>query len=117
MRVLIVEDNHAVRTTLEKLLSREGFSVQSAGTLKEGAAKLRHNAAVVLDLELPDGSGIDLLEDIRRQHKPIMVLVATAATDTDLLDAVRRLRPDALLTKPVDLRQLVELLDPFGERR
>jgi DNA-binding response OmpR family regulator len=116
MRVLIVEDNDTVRTTLEKLLAQEGFAVQSAATLKEGTAKLDHNAAVVLDLELPDGSGVDLLASIRREHKPVMVLVATATTDADLLDAVRRLRPDALLTKPVDLRHLIHLLDPSGRR-
>ena len=111
MRVLVVEDNEAARTTLVKLLSREGFTVQSAATLKEGTEKLDCNAAVVLDLELPDGSGVDLLASIRREHKPVMVLVATAATDVELLDAVRRLRPDALLTKPLDLRQLIDLLD------
>ena len=111
MRVLVVEDNEAVRTTMVKLLSREGFTVQSAGTLKEGTEKLDRNAAVVLDLELPDGSGVELLASIRREHKPVMVLVATAATDVDLLDAVRRLRPDALLTKPLNLRQLIDLLD------
>lgn len=116
MRVLIVEDNDAVRTTLQKLLSREGFAVDSAGTLQEGTAKLGRNSAVVLDLELPDGNGVELLASIRREHKPVMVLVATAATDGDLLDAVRRLRPDALLTKPLDLRQLIDLLDPRGDR-
>ena len=115
-RVLIVEDNATARITLEKLLAQEGFNVQTAGTLKQGSEKLDGQQAVILDLDLPDGNGIELLKRIRKANQSVRVLVATASTDSRLLNEVERALPDALLRKPVDVRQSVNLLAPLDER-
>jgi DNA-binding response OmpR family regulator len=112
LKVLIVEDNPTARVTLEKLLAMEGFAVQSAGTLREGQELLEGHAAVILDLDLPDGSGVDLLKKIRTEKLPVKVLIATATQDPALLGDVQRLQPDALLAKPLDVTKILEHLDP-----
>jgi len=118
VNVLIIEDDPTARVTLERLLAGAGFVVRSAGTLGEGNQKLEAlegHAAVILDLNLPDGNGVEILKRIRAENRPVKVLVATADTDSPVLREVEGLRPDALLTKPLDVRKLVGLLDPAAE--
>ena len=99
------------RTALERLLARKGFRVQSAGTLQRGKELLDGQAAVILDLDLPDGNGLELLRKIRTEKHTSKVLVVTACEDPLVLLAVRTLRPDALLCKPVDLSKILEHFD------
>jgi DNA-binding response OmpR family regulator len=111
-KVLIVEDNAIVRNSLEKLLAMEGFYVIAASTLREGHAKLDGQAAVILDLDLPDGSGLDLLKRIRAERRPTKVFVTSGSCDGRLLRQVKQFQPDAMLCKPVNFRELVKLLEP-----
>jgi DNA-binding response OmpR family regulator len=113
---LIVEDNPTTRTALERLLAMEGFHVESAATLQRGMERLDGHAAVILDLDLPDGSGIDLLRKVRTDRLPIQVLVVSACSDAAVLDEVRALQPDAMLCKPLDVSKLFEHLDRTAER-
>ena len=117
LKVLIVEDNPAARVTLEKILASEGFLVQSAGTLREGHEKVDGQAAIILDLDLPDGNGVELLKRIRAESKPLKVLVASGTSDPRLLDEVKKLGPDALLTKPINASEVVKLLKPQADQR
>ncbi len=66
---------------------------------------------LVLDLMLPDGDGIVLLSRIRQENWPIEVVVTTGSSDSVKLGAVRRLEPDSILFKPVDLEQLLKAVD------
>ncbi len=67
--VLIIDDEAAIRESLETLLEMEGYDVQSAATADEGLARIgdRPYDLILLDLALPDRNGIDLLMDIA-QH-------------------------------------------------
>ena len=111
LKVLIVEDNPMARAALEKVLAREGFCVQSAGTLQRGRELLDGQGAVILDLDLPDGSGAELLKQIRTEKRGITVVVVTGSVDPALLSDVRRLDPDALFHKPLDVRAMLKHLD------
>ena len=62
---------------------------------------------VILDLNLPDGSGTELLRKIRDENLPIKVAVTTGRTDRLLMAEVSQLQPDAFFTKPVDLMELM----------
>ena len=64
---------------------------------------------VLLDLMLPDGSGLDFLARIRRRDEAALVAVLSAASD-DLIARAALLKPDALFRKPVDLPVLLEWL-------
>jgi two-component system KDP operon response regulator KdpE len=114
VKVLIVEDNPMARTALEKLLARKGFHVKSAGTLQRGKELLDGQAAIILDLDLPDGNGLELLGKIRTEKHTMKVLVVTACEDPLILRAVRTLGPDGLFCKPVDLSKILEHLDSQG---
>ncbi len=74
--VLLVEDERAIAESLEFALRRDGFQVVHAGTLAAAQAALGHSDLVVLDLMLPDGSGFDLLRDMREsgQRTPVIIL-------------------------------------------
>ena len=63
---------------------------------------------MVLDLMLPDGSGIDLLEAVRAAGKPTRVIVLTGSHDAALERKVRRLAPEAVYHKPLNFLELLE---------
>src|SRR5688500_18428537 len=102
------------RTALVTLLAREGFHVQSAGTLQRGKALLDGQAAIILDLDLPDGNGLELLRKIRTEKRIMKVLVVTACDDPVVRREVRMLQPDGLFCKPVDLLTILQHLHPQG---
>jgi CheY-like chemotaxis protein len=107
-RVLVVEDDAASRTALTLILQRRGWDVTTASTLADGMRGL--NAlpdSVVLDLMLPDGDGVKLLQHVRSSHMRTRVAVTTASSDRNRLARVKNLRPDVLMSKPVDLAQLL----------
>jgi two-component system response regulator QseB len=116
-RLLVVEDDRPSRVAMMNLLRSRGFDVRGAATLAEGRRALLapdwRPDCVVLDLMLPDGSGVDLLAAAQRLDPPPApcVAVVTATSDPALLDAVRRLGPDLLLRKPIDFDQLADFLE------
>ena len=70
LRILLVDDHSDTRTILTRLLTRKGFRMQSAGSVEEGRALLRASAFDVLisDIGLPDGSGLELVEEAKRRY-------------------------------------------------
>jgi two-component system KDP operon response regulator KdpE len=108
LRVLVVEDDRQIRSLLQSSLGVEGFEVQTAVSVSEAAAMLEHSLPdlVLLDLGLPDGDGIDLVRQIRRQHSlPILVVSARhqEVEKVKLLDA----GADDYLTKPFSVSELL----------
>lgn len=103
MRALVVEDDPTLSLFLEHLLKEEGFAVDRAGTAQEGEtlALLYDYDAVVLDLGLPDRSGITVLQSIRREHRDTAVLILTADTTTAATVRTLDSGADDYLTKPV----------------
>ena len=66
-RILIIEDEPDIRKTLEYNISREGYKVVSASSLSEGKEQINSSdfSLILLDLMLPDGSGLDLCREIK----------------------------------------------------
>jgi DNA-binding response OmpR family regulator len=111
-RVLVVEDDSASHDVLRRILDRKGYDVLSAMTVSGALALLeRRPDAIVLDLMLPDGDGETVLRKVRSDGLPVRVLVASAVCDQDRLEQVRRLGPDAILTKPINLGELLRTLE------
>lgn len=112
-RVLVVEDDASIAGALRAVLTRRGWDVTTAGTVAEALERLENQPhCVVLDLMLPDGSGIDVLERVRSRSQRVRVVVTTGSNDGALLKQVRQFEPDAVLRKPIDLAELLDALGP-----
>ena len=118
--LLVVDDEPHIGLILRPFLEQLGYRVSLARTLDEARSVLRANPAtdgVLLDLHLPDGSGLDFLRDLRKKGGTarLPVLVLTAEGEDRILREVRRLGA-ALVTKPFSptkLSQRIALM--FGD--
>jgi DNA-binding response OmpR family regulator len=113
--ILIVEDDPAILEGLELNLRIEGYRTLSAGDTAGGLALLREERPdlLILDLMLPDGSGLDLLKTIRRDEdlSEMRVLILTAlGLESDKVKGLR-LGADDYLTKPFGLSELLARID------
>ena len=106
-RLLVVDDEPDLRTLYELTLMREGYDVESAGTVAEAWALLENQRyeLLITDMRLPDGTGLDLLARLEAVGRPEKAMVITAYGSPE--NAVEALKAGAYdyLTKPVDLRQ------------
>jgi two-component system response regulator VicR len=108
-RVLLVEDDRALRTGLSDALAGEGFDVTDAGDGEKARALLgeRHFDLVVLDLMLPGRSGLEILRELRARGEQIAVLILTAKGNEDDRVLGLELGADDYVTKPFSLRELL----------
>src|SRR3954470_10442828 len=105
--LLVVDDEPDLRTLYELTLLREGYDIETAGTVEDALLHLKDRtySALITDMRLPDGTGLDLLrrlEETGRREKPIVITAYGSAEN-----AVEALKAGAYdyLTKPVDLKQ------------
>jgi two-component system response regulator PilR (NtrC family) len=105
--LLVVDDEPDLRTLYELTLLREGYDLETAGSVEEALLLLgdRTFSAVITDMRLPDGTGLDLLRRIEADGRREKVVVITAYGSAE--NAVEALKAGAYdyLTKPVDLKQ------------
>jgi two-component system response regulator PilR (NtrC family) len=105
--LLVVDDEPDLRTLYELTLLREGYDVESAASVDDAWQRLssRTYSAVITDMRLPDGSGLELLRrlDVAKRREKAIVITAYGSAE----GAVEALKAGAFdyLTKPVDLRQ------------
>lgn len=110
--ILIIEDEHALGTALAFLVRRMGHLPTLAATATAGMNAMTESefAAVVLDIGLPDMSGLEFLKIIRKSHASLPVLVITAHATLDHAIDSQKSGATAYLTKPLDLRQFEQTL-------
>jgi DNA-binding response OmpR family regulator len=111
--ILIVEDDLSIRIGLELNLKAEGYRVLSAELAQGGLelARAERPELIVLDLMLPDGSGLDLLQTLRREGLEMKVLILTAlGLDRDKVRGLR-LGADDYITKPFGVAELLARID------
>src|SRR5881227_2445952 len=118
--VLIIDDEIAIRESLETLLEFEGYSVQSAETGEQGLVKLGEHPydLVLLDFALPDRNGLEILRDIRDRDPQLAVIMITAYGTVD--NAVRAMQNGAtnFIQKPWDNEKLLaDVRAAVGRRR
>ncbi len=117
-RVLVVDDNDALRENLAEALELEGFAVAVAPTGEAALDRLAHEpppGVVLLDLKLPGMSGADLLARIRRDPRlaGVRVVMTTGAVGVRSLTSAA----DAVLMKPFGVRELLSALARVGAGR
>jgi DNA-binding NtrC family response regulator len=118
-RVLLVDDEDAIRFAIRDFLETGGFSVTEAATAADGMAAFQDDPPdlVLLDYKLPDGTALDMLPRLRTLNPSIPVVVLTAHASIDL--AVRAIKEGAeqFLTKPVELPALQAVLERVLENQ
>jgi two-component system catabolic regulation response regulator CreB len=107
--VLLLEDDPAIARTVAYALERDGFAVRHVLLVREAAEQLRSGAADValLDVGLPDGSGLDLCRTLRQEQPALPIVLLTARSDeTDRVLGLE-LGADDYVAKPFSPRELV----------
>lgn len=108
-RVLLIEDDKNILSSLNDYLKDEGYSVSVASSLASARSVIGRASPeiIVLDWMLPDGQGLDYLKELRREGLKIPIILLTARND--LVDKVLGLESgaDDYLTKPFEPRELV----------
>ena len=106
--ILILDDEAAVRTSFAFYLSRKGFAVTEAGTLAEGRQAMMAQSVdgLLLDVNLPDGSGLDWIREVREARPGTAIVVMTGIGDIPMAVQAMREGADHFVTKPVDMAEL-----------
>jgi two-component system OmpR family response regulator len=118
MRVLLIEDDAAVAETVRRGLATQGHSVDLAPDARSARsfASQHEYDAVLLDLNLPDGSGFDLIVELRTSNPQVPVLMLTGRTAKEDVVKGFEVGADDYITKPFDLRELVARLNAVKRR-
>jgi signal transduction histidine kinase len=111
LRLLIVDDHEATRTVLARLLTRGGQHVTTAASMEDARAAFSAEQfdVVISDLGLPDGSGLDLMRELRGQRPVAGIALSGYGMENDLRQT-REAGFYAHLVKPVNIEQLWQLL-------
>jgi DNA-binding NtrC family response regulator len=123
-RILVVDDDETIRTTMKAILQDEGYTVDLAATGKEAIQKTQEKSynVALLDIRLPDMEGVELLkllkDGVPRTRK---IMVTGYPSMQNAISALNK-NADAYLLKPVDVEKLLntvkqQLIDQENERK
>jgi two-component system, NtrC family, nitrogen regulation response regulator GlnG len=111
--IWIVDDDHSIRFVLEKALAREQLAVRTFSNARDVMAALEAGElpqAIVSDIRMPGGSGIELLQAAKARHPGLPVVIMTAYSDLDSAVAAFQGGAFEYLPKPFDVNKAVELI-------
>ena len=118
-RILIIDDERTILLTLEALLGRHGYQPETAATASYGLRVLKNNppAVVLLDLQLPDADGLEMLAQIKREHPETQVIILTA--HDSLNNAIESIKRGAyhFISKPYAPEELLSLIEKALEKQ
>ncbi len=119
MRLLVVDDDVEVRDLLRRALERDGHVVTTVATADAARNALHEHSAdvVVLDLALPDGSGIELCRELRAEGNGVPVLMLTAHSEVGMRVGSLDAGADDFLGKPFAVAELRARVRALGRRR
>lgn len=108
MKLLLIEDERQLLEAYRKGLTPEGYGMDLASSVFEAQSYLSYNSydLILLDLNLPDGSGLDLLKEIRTQDPNVKVIIVSALNQTHLRIQGLDEGANDYLTKPFDFEEL-----------
>jgi DNA-binding NtrC family response regulator len=118
-RILIIDDERPILLTLEALLGRHGYQPQTAATASYGLRVLKENppAVLLLDLQLPDAEGLEMLAQIKAEHPETQVIILTA--HDSLNNAIESIKRGAyhFISKPYAPEELLSLIEKALEKQ
>lgn len=118
MKILVIEDDRIVRTLVKHVLEKEGHEVSIAerGETGEEIALKEEFDIIILDLGLPDKSGLDVCKVLRENHISTPILILSAYQNTDTKITGLNTGADDYLTKPFDNKELLARIDAIMRR-
>lgn len=108
MHALIVDDEPNIRKVLKTLLAEDDFEILETGTITDAKNLINKHYfdIAIIDLRLPDGSGIDILKAIKEQNPETVVLIITAFASTETAITAMKLGAYDYVTKPFNLDEI-----------
>jgi|WetSurMetagenome_2_1015567.scaffolds.fasta_scaffold00689_2 two-component system, NtrC family, response regulator PilR len=118
MRALVLDDEQGIRKTLRVILAEGGIEVYEAGSLAEAQALVKdyYFDLAVVDIRLPDGSGIDVLRNIKEISPETVVLVITAFASTETAIETMKAGAYDYVTKPFNLDEIRIVFKNISEK-
>lgn len=118
-RILVIDDEPSLQVTLRDTFEDEGYDVQVAGTVREALEALRQSSPdlVLCDLRLPDGDGLDVVQEAQRWAPMVPVIILTAFASIDSAIAALKAGASEYLTKPFDEASLLSMVERHLEVR
>ena len=118
-RILIIDDERPILLTLEALLGRHGYETETAATAAAGLRALKNKPAslVLLDLQLPDAEGLQMLDQIKSANRDTPVIILTA--HDSLNNAIESIKRGAyhFISKPYAPEELLSLVEKALEKQ
>lgn len=108
MKILLIEDEKEMRQILRQTLERENYTVESARNYQEALSKVGvyEYDCILLDIGLPDGNGLEILKELKRQNKSDGVIIISAKNSLDDKLKGLNLGADDYLPKPFHMAEL-----------
>ena len=110
--IVVIDDDESIAWVVKSALEQHGCKVATKGTISRGIKSIKDSTKVVLlDLVLPDGSGLDALTEIREMYPDVTVIIITAhGRMQSTIEAMKRGAYD-YLEKPFDIEELILIID------
>ena len=117
--LLIVDDEDAIRRLLRQKLSREGYHCEEANNAAQALKTLGSSpiAVVILDIKMPDKSGIELLPEIKSGYPDTAVIMATAVTEINVAIQCLKLGAEDYICKPFNMDEVAMAIQKALEKR
>ncbi len=112
-KLLIVDDETGIVEEVKSFFEEEGYEVRTADTAKDGIDVLTvfQPDVMMLDMKLPDASGLQVLRYSKENFPAVKVIVNTGYVDQIVIDEAEKMGRDAFLQKPFDLERLKNEID------
>jgi len=114
-KILVVDDQPAIRSLLGRMLARSGYAMVEAASAREAYAAIQrlHGEIVlaIIDMIMPGASGLDLASELGRDFPRIRILYMSGCRDSLAMDVIARRSPEAVLLKPFTYAELTVRLE------
>jgi len=116
--ILVVDDDDTLRKTMSRLFEKKGFTVNTAGTGREGLNKIREMFydLIILDIRMPEMDGIEVLEKIMElKPETTVVMISGHGNIETAVEAIKKGAFD-FIVKPLDLNRLLITIRNAGDK-
>lgn len=120
IKVLVVDDDKESRDLLSEVLTTNGYTVgvvENAGAARALLGQDEEYRIIIADLRMPDGSGLELLKDLRRQNSKQEIILMSSFISGAEREMALDLGVDALLEKPFQLSELLEMVAGLAKEK